>query len=98
MENLTRTKIQTVALLWRILFSVSVSQREISGWWSTSSSGVSFYDGDTQKWRLERKREIQNEAKQDHLRMNVALGQTMTLGLQIFLDHRSLSSIDEWLS
>ena len=41
---------------------------------------------------------MQNEEKQDHLRMNVALGQTMTLGLHIFLDHRSLSSIDEWLS
>ena len=30
--------------------------------------------------------------KQDHLRMNVALGQTIILGLQIFLDHRSLRS------
>ena len=29
--------------------------------------------------------------RQDHLRMNVALDQTIILGLQIFLDHRSLS-------
>ena len=33
--------------------------------------------------------------KQDHLRMNVAPDQTIILGLQIFLDHRSLSSIDQ---
>ena len=33
--------------------------------------------------------------KQDHLRMNVAPDQTITLGQQIFLDHRSLSSIDQ---
>ena len=32
--------------------------------------------------------------KQDHLGMNVALDQTI-LGLHIFLDHRSLSSIDQ---
>ena len=34
-------------------------------------------------------------AKQDHLRMNVALDRTIILGLQIFLDQRSLSSIDQ---
>ena len=33
--------------------------------------------------------------EQDHLRMNVAPDQTIILGLQIFLDHRSLSSIDQ---
>ena len=33
--------------------------------------------------------------KQDHVRMNVAPDQTIILGLQIFLDHRSLSSIDQ---
>ena len=33
--------------------------------------------------------------KQDHLRMNVASDQTIILSLQIFLDHRSLSSIDQ---
>ena len=33
--------------------------------------------------------------KQDHLRMNVAPDQTIILGLHIFLDHRSLSSIDQ---
>ena len=33
--------------------------------------------------------------KQDHLRMNVAPGQTIILDLQIFLDHRSLSSIGQ---
>ena len=33
--------------------------------------------------------------KQDHLRMNVAPDQTIILGLEIFLDHRSLSSIDQ---
>ena len=33
--------------------------------------------------------------KQDHLRMNVARDRTIILGLQIFLDHRSLSSIDQ---
>ena len=31
--------------------------------------------------------------KQDHLRMNVAPDRTIILGLQIVLDHRSLSSI-----
>ena len=31
--------------------------------------------------------------KQDHLRMNVALDRTIMLGVQIVLDHRSLSSI-----
>ena len=31
--------------------------------------------------------------KQDHLRVNVAPDQTIILGLRIFLDHRSLSSI-----
>ena len=34
-------------------------------------------------------------AEQDHLRMNVAPDQTIILGLQIFLDHRSLSSIGQ---
>ena len=34
-------------------------------------------------------------AKQDHIRMNVAPDQTIILGLQIYLDHRSLSSIDK---
>ena len=33
--------------------------------------------------------------KQDHLRMNVAPNQTIILGLQIFLNHRSLSSINQ---
>ena len=33
--------------------------------------------------------------KQDYLRMNVAPDQTIILGLQTFLDHRSLSSIDQ---
>ena len=33
--------------------------------------------------------------KQDHLRMNVAPNQTSILGLQIFLNHRSLSSINQ---
>ena len=33
--------------------------------------------------------------KQDHLRMNVAPDQTIILGPQIFLDHRSFSSIDQ---
>ena len=33
--------------------------------------------------------------KQDHLRMNVAPDQTIILGLQIFLDHRSLNSVDQ---
>ena len=33
--------------------------------------------------------------EQDHLRMNVAPDQTIILVLQIFLDHRSLSSIDQ---
>ena len=33
--------------------------------------------------------------QQDHLRMNVVPDQTIILGLQIFLDHRSLSSIDQ---
>ena len=31
--------------------------------------------------------------EQDHLRMNLAPDRTIILGLQIFLDHRSLSSI-----
>ena len=37
--------------------------------------------------------------KQDHLRMNVAPDRTIILGLQIVLDHRSLSSIGQkiWL-
>ena len=38
---------------------------------------------------------ITNPTKQDRLRMNVAPDQTIILGLQIFLDHRSLSSIDQ---
>ena len=33
--------------------------------------------------------------KQDQLRMNLAPDQTIILSLQIFLDHRSLSSIDQ---
>ena len=33
--------------------------------------------------------------KKDHLRTNVAPDQTIILGLQIFLDHRSLSSIGQ---
>ena len=33
--------------------------------------------------------------KQDHLRMNVAPDQTIILGRQIILDHRSLSSLDQ---
>ena len=33
--------------------------------------------------------------KQDHLMMNVAPDQTIILSLQIFLDYRSLSSIDK---
>ena len=35
------------------------------------------------------KRKSKITAKQDHLRMNVALDQTIILGQQIFLDHRS---------
>ena len=34
-------------------------------------------------------------SKQDHLRMNIAQDQTIILGIQIFLDHRSLSLIDQ---
>ena len=41
------------------------------------------------------KRKSKITAKQDHLRMNVALDQTIILGQQIFLDHRSLSSIGQ---
>ena len=37
----------------------------------------------------------EQQQKQDHLRMNVAPDQTIILGLQILLDHRSLSSIDK---
>ena len=37
----------------------------------------------------------ENESKQDHLRMNVSLDQTIIFGWQIFLDHRSLSSIGQ---
>ena len=33
--------------------------------------------------------------KQDHLRMNIAPDQTIILGLQIFLDHRSYRTIDQ---
>ena len=33
--------------------------------------------------------------KQDHLRRNVAPDQAITLGLQIFLDHRSSSSLGQ---
>ena len=33
--------------------------------------------------------------KRDHLRMNVAPDQTIILGLQIVLDHSSLSLIDQ---
>ena len=35
------------------------------------------------------------DIKQDHLRMNVAPDQTIILGRQIFLDHRSLISIGQ---
>ena len=38
---------------------------------------------------------IQTKMKQDHLMMNVAPDQTIILSLQIFLDQRSLSSIDQ---
>ena len=38
---------------------------------------------------------LQLFTKQDHPRMNVARDQTIILGLKIFLDHRSLSSIDQ---
>ena len=38
---------------------------------------------------------ILDSKEQDHLMMNVARDQTIILGLQIFLDHRSLSSIDQ---
>ena len=34
-------------------------------------------------------------SKQDHLRMNIAPDQTIIFGIQIFLDHRSLSLIDQ---
>ena len=36
-----------------------------------------------------------NKLQQDHLRMNVAPDRTIILGLQIVLDHRSLSSIGQ---
>ena len=36
--------------------------------------------------------------KQDHLRMNVAPDRKIILGLQIVLDHRSLSSIGQRIS
>ena len=36
-----------------------------------------------------------SDKKQDHLRMNIAPDQTIILGIQIFLDHRSLSLIDQ---
>ena len=35
------------------------------------------------------------DVKQDHLKMNVAPDQTIIVGLQIFLDHRLLSSIGQ---
>ena len=38
---------------------------------------------------------LQLFTKQDHPRMDVARDQTIILGLKIFLDHRSLSSIDQ---
>ena len=38
---------------------------------------------------------IQITCKQDHLRMNIAPDQTIILGRQIVLDHRSLSSIGQ---
>ena len=38
---------------------------------------------------------IINDNQQNHLRMNVAPDQTIILDLQIFLDHRSLSSKDQ---
>ena len=38
---------------------------------------------------------ILDSKEQDHLMMNLAPDQTIILGLQIFLDHRSLSSIDQ---
>ena len=49
-------------------------------------------------WEFERlieERYAEVKRKQDHLRMNVAQDQTIILGLQIFLDHRSLSSIGQ---
>ena len=36
-----------------------------------------------------------SDKKQDHLRMNVAPDQIIILGVWIFLDHRSLSLIDQ---
>ena len=41
------------------------------------------------------KMSIQTKMKQDHLMMNVAPDQTIILSLQIFLDYKSLSSIDK---
>ena len=38
---------------------------------------------------------FRKRSKHDHLRMNVAPDQTIVLGPQIVLDHRSLSSIDQ---
>ena len=38
-----------------------------------------------------------NLQKQDHLRMNVALDQTIISGRQIFFDHRSLSLIGQMI-
>ena len=39
--------------------------------------------------------DILDSKEQDHLRMNVAPDQTIIQGLQIFLDHRSSSSIGQ---
>ena len=39
--------------------------------------------------------DILDSKEQDHLRMNVSPDQTIILGLQIFLDHRSSRTIDQ---